>query len=218
MSRLPEFVRHHLDRGTPVREYAGELRAGRRGSLSVRLDDGRWYDFETGFSGGPFALVGHLAGTRSFEDTLRTVAAFVGGGVGPAPSRVRPVRAVVLYVGDHDPAGVLIDQALESELRRHLHVALDFRRLAINPDQIAAYDLPTKPRKAGARRRLDVEVTVEAEAMPAATMRALVWDAVEGYLPGGALEVARMSEEAAQHRLRRLGESVGAHGLDAFLI
>ena len=89
MSRLPEFVRHHLDRGTPVREYAGELRAGRRGSLSVRLDDGRWYDFETGFSGGPFALVGHLAGTRSFEDTLRTVAAFVGGGVGPAPSRVR---------------------------------------------------------------------------------------------------------------------------------
>ena len=133
-------------------------------------------------------------------------------------NRLRPVRAVVLYVGDHDPAGVLIDQALESELRRHLHVALDFRRLAINPDQIAAYDLPTKPRKAGARRRLDLEVTVEAEAMPAATMRALVWDAVEGYLPGGALEVARMSEEAARHRLRRLGESVGAHGLDAFLI
>ena len=28
--------------------------------------------------------------------------------------------AVVLYVGDYDPAGVLIDQSIEEELREHL--------------------------------------------------------------------------------------------------
>ena len=62
----------------------------------------------------------------------------------------------VLYVGDFDPAGVLIDRALERELRQHLRsdVDLAFRRVAINPDQIELYDLPTKPRKVGDRRRL----------------------------------------------------------------
>ena len=76
-------------------------------------------------------------------------------------------------LGDFDPAGVLIDRHVEAELRR----------LAINPEQIAAFDLPEKPRKAGDRRRLDIEQTVEAEAMPAGEMRRLVREAVESYLP-----------------------------------
>ena len=60
---------------------------------------------------------------------------------------------------------VLIDQLVESELSEHLHVPLEMQRIAINENQIAEYDLPTKPRKAGERRRLDVKETVEAEAM-----------------------------------------------------
>ena len=127
---------------------------------------------------------------------------------------IGPARAVVLYVGDFDPAGVLIDQALESELRRHLDgLALDFRRLAINPDQIEAFDLPTKPRKAGDRRRLDVQDTVEAEALPAATMRRLVREAVEGYLPADALAVAKVAEASEREGLRRLGAYLTERGL-----
>jgi hypothetical protein len=51
-------------------------------------------------------------------------------------------RVSIFYIGDYDPAGVLIDVALERELRQHLgpDVDLDFRRLAINlsrsPDTI----------------------------------------------------------------------------------
>ena len=75
-------------------------------------------------------------------------------------------HAVVLFLGDFDPAGVLIDGHVEAELRRHLETPLELRRLAINPEQIAAFDLPQKPRKAGDRRRLDIEQTVEAEAIP----------------------------------------------------
>ncbi len=48
--------------------------------------------------------------------------------------------------GDYDPAGLLIDRSLESELREHLDTPLVFRRLAINEEQIDLYDLPTKPR------------------------------------------------------------------------
>ena len=113
-------------------------------------------------------------------------------------------RAVVVYVGDFDPAGVLIDRDIEAKLRGHLATPLDFRRLAINPDQIRAYDLPTKPRKAGDRRRLDIAETVEAEAMPALVLRGILREAVEGYLPAGALDAVQAAEESEREGLRSL--------------
>ena len=121
--------------------------------------------------------------------------------------------AAVLYVGDYDPAGLLIDQALERELREHLEVELEFRRLAINQEQIEAFDLPTKPRKASDRRRLDVQETVEAEAMPAADLRRLVREAVESYLPPRALEVAKAAEESEREAIRLLGEELEYGGV-----
>jgi len=62
---------------------------------------------------------------------------------------------VIFYIGDYDPAGVLIDVTIERELRAHLdpEVDLHFERIAITPEQITAYDLPTKPRKEKDHRR-----------------------------------------------------------------
>lgn len=114
-------------------------------------------------------------------------------------------RAVVLYVGDFDPAGVLIDRDIEDKLRGHLTTPLEFRRLAINREQIAAFDLPTKPRKATDRRRPDIAETVEAEAMPAATLRGIVAGAVESYLPTGALAATKAAEESERRYLKTLG-------------
>jgi hypothetical protein len=137
----------------------------------------------------------------------------------------RPVE--IIYIGDYDPAGVLIDKSLEAELRHHLRgddltaedlrlaaeamccpdrvpeIELRFTRLAITPEQILEHDLPTKPRKASDKRALDVEHTVEAEAMPAATLRALLRAEVEALLPAGALEVARVAERSEREHLRR---------------
>ena len=123
-------------------------------------------------------------------------------------------EAVVLYVGDYDPAGVLIDEDIERKLRSHLETPLEFKRLAILPEQIERFDLPTKPRKAGERRRRDVEATVEAEALPAVTMRRLVRDAIESYLPAGALERARVAEQSERAGLRRLGHKIEEWGGD----
>jgi hypothetical protein len=83
---------------------------------------------------------------------------------------------IILFVGDYDPAGVLIDVAIELELRRHLDsaVSMEFVRLGITAGQIAKYDLPAKPRKAGDPRSPHVTETVEAEAMPAGIMRSLL--------------------------------------------
>jgi hypothetical protein len=110
---------------------------------------------------------------------------------------------VILYIGDYDPAGVLIDVAIEDELRRHLDhsVEMDFVRLGITPEQIALYDLPTKPRKTTDRRALHVAETVEAEAMPAATLRLLLRGAIEAMLPTYALTAARAAEDSERRFL-----------------
>jgi hypothetical protein len=108
------------------------------------------------------------------------------------------IPAHVIYIGDYDPAGVLIDRKLEEELRLHLHsgVQLHFDRIAITPEQVNALDLPTKPRKAGERRAPHVLETVEAEAMPAGLMRELLRAEIEKFLPTGALESARAAEQS----------------------
>ena len=108
----------------------------------------------------------------------------------------RPVQ--VFYIGDYDPAGVLIDTSLEKELRTHLdpEIILRFERLGINPDQITEYDLPAKPRKEKDVRSPHIKHTVEAEALPAGILRALLRARIESLLPQGALEVAKIAEQA----------------------
>lgn len=111
--------------------------------------------------------------------------------------------ANVIYIGDYDPAGVLIDRKIEEELRHHLahDVDLSFHRIAITEEQIVEMDLPTKPRKDGDRRSAHVLSTVEAEAMPASVMRSLLRDTIEAYLPTGALAAAKAAEESERSTL-----------------
>ena len=129
-------------------------------------------------------------------------------------ARGRPVR--IVYVGDYDPAGVLIDQSAIAELRGHLpDLQIEEVRVAITAEQAAG--LPSKLRKAGDRRRLDIQETVEAEAMPAAELRALLTATVEGFLPAGVLAAARAAEESERAGLRALADLVAEDGLPAVL-
>lgn len=121
-----------------------------------------------------------------------------------ASADTRPL--VIIYVGDFDPAGVLIDVALQRELREHLRsdIDLDFRRIAINEWQVEVYDLPTKPRKEGDKRSQQVAYSVEAEAMPARDLRALLRDNVEALLPENALDVAKVAEQSERQHLNNM--------------
>lgn len=119
---------------------------------------------------------------------------------------LRPL--VVFYIGDYDPAGVLIDKSLEKELRLHLRddVELDFRRVGINDLQVLQYDLPTKPRKEGDKRSQEVAYTVEAEAMPAKILRALLRAEIEALLPADALRVSQIAEQSEREHLARMAD------------
>jgi hypothetical protein len=119
-------------------------------------------------------------------------------------SHGKPV--VIYYIGDYDPAGVLIDRSIESELRRHLTAGIDltFNRIGITADQIELYDLPKKPRKSSDRRALNIQDTVEAEAMPASILRRTLRSEIEALLPRNALAVALEAEKFERSILKTL--------------
>ena len=121
----------------------------------------------------------------------------------------RPLQ--VLYIGDYDAAGVLIDQSLQRELRLHLRsdIGLTFERIGINADQIAEYDLPMKPRKGSDRRSQHIDCAVEAESMPAKILRAILRDKVEALLPVNALAVAKVAEKSERGHLTRMAAILG---------
>lgn len=112
----------------------------------------------------------------------------------------------ILYVGDYDQSGLSINESLEKELRLHLDdsVKMEFRRIGITPQQVERYDLPKKNPKPSDKRGLELEYTVEAEAMPAATMRELVRSEVEYLLPSRALEVAKVAEQSEREHLDKM--------------
>jgi len=126
----------------------------------------------------------------------------------------REVPAEIIYIGDYDPAGVLIDQDVEAKLRKHIdpHVDLNFHRLAITPEQIIEYDLPTKPRKAGEKRRPDIKETVEGEAMKPSILRGLLRDKIESFLPAGEMIAIKAAEEAEREHLERVAEMMRGEG------
>ena len=121
----------------------------------------------------------------------------------------RPLQ--VLYIGDYDPAGVIIDVSLQRELREHLRDDIDlrFERIGINSDQIETFDLPTKPRKASDKRSLQIDYSVEAESMPAKILRGILRDKVEALLPPHALEVAKVAEQSEREHLAYMSDISG---------
>ena len=101
-------------------------------------------------------------------------------------------------MGDYDQAGVLIDRSIEKDLRGFLEAwpgELSFERLAVNDDQIDSMGLPTRPPKPSDTRSPEVRRAVEAEAIPAPTMRGIVSSALQGLIPEQVLTVERLVEE-----------------------
>lgn len=123
-------------------------------------------------------------------------------------------KVLVLYAGDYDPAGVLIDRDIEKKLREHLNstVELEFRRIGITEEQVAKYDLPTKPRKAGDHRASNITETVEAEAMPAELMRGLFRREFNRLIPPGYLDAVRAAEKSERVFLIKLGTAMNNSG------
>ena len=94
---------------------------------------------------------------------------------------------------DYDPSGVDISRNIERRLREYAPGAeIHFDRLAVTPEQISSWDLPTRPTKTTDTRskRFNGD-SVELDAIPAWRLRELVNDAIERHIDQTALEATK---------------------------
>jgi hypothetical protein len=111
---------------------------------------------------------------------------------------------VVLQVGDYDNSGLDMMRAAEGRLRAMVApLPVRFVRVAIKPDHIAQYDLPTRPQKEDKRGLIAVDRAVEIDAMDPDDVQALLVRAIRQHLPVGRLAAHEAADEAVRERLRR---------------
>ncbi len=119
--------------------------------------------------------------------------------------------AYLYYFGDHDPSGVDIDRWVEHEIRKLAPSAdLTFERVAILPDQIDEYSLPTRPTKKSDSRSKGFEgESVEVDAIHPDTLRQLCRDSITQHIDPWALERTQAVEAAERETLAAMIENMG---------
>jgi hypothetical protein len=114
----------------------------------------------------------------------------------------RDVPTVVLHVGDFDPSGLALFEAVAEDVSAFVDSLADgdvnvvFKRAAVTPEQIARYGLPTAPAKSSDKRSVWQEGmgTVQAEALPPDQLATEIRQAVEAELDMDAFTVAQSIE------------------------
>jgi hypothetical protein len=94
--------------------------------------------------------------------------------------RTLDVPAFIYHLGDYDPSGVDAGNKIERDLREFApNAEIHFERLAVNPDQIRAWNLPSRPtKKTDSRAKNFGDISVELDAIAPDQLRRLVNDAI----------------------------------------
>jgi hypothetical protein len=116
------------------------------------------------------------------------------------------VPAYIYHLGDFDPSGVNAGEKIEQTLRELAGDAhIYFERIAVTPEQIAAWDLPTRPTKASDTRAKNFgEISVELDAIEPNRLRELVQETIEQHLPADQFEKLKAAEESEREIISRL--------------
>lgn len=110
------------------------------------------------------------------------------------------------YLGDHDPSGVDIPRVVHERLQEMAPEAeINFTRLAVNPDQIKAWDLPTRPtKKSDSRSKSFKGQSVELDAIPSRQLRAIVREAVTGHIDRREYDMLQLIETKERDTLMQI--------------
>lgn len=113
--------------------------------------------------------------------------------------------ATVLHVGDFDPSGEVMFDALAEDtgaFAQGYGNEVKFVRLAVTSEHIAQYGLPTAPPKESTHQmRKQMLETVQAEALDPATLGSIVRQAIAGCMDEQVLEAVMGAEDEEQQRL-----------------
>lgn len=105
---------------------------------------------------------------------------------------------VILYMGDHDPSGVAIDVSLMKHMGDYgIADEVEFHRVAILVDQIAEFNLPTRPpKKNDGRGKGWVGECVEIDTLSTAQIKELLEERIESYVDQDAWNRTKAIEQA----------------------
>ena len=123
--------------------------------------------------------------------------------------RAQGKPAYLYYIGDHDPSGLQIDISIEQRLRQFAPDAqIHFERIAVTPCQIQQWELPTRPTKqTDSRARTFKGESVEADAIPATMLKALLKAHIEQHIDSEQYEKMQVVEPAERKTLSELAAS-----------
>ncbi|WP_083710423.1 hypothetical protein [Williamsia sterculiae] len=113
---------------------------------------------------------------------------------------------VILNLGDHDPSGVGAWDQVRRKLQEFApQVAFRFERLAVTEAQILGLGLPTRPTKqSDSRAKGFTGESVEVDAIPSATLRSLLDDAISSNVDQRSWSLLQEVETSERAVLRRM--------------
>lgn len=112
--------------------------------------------------------------------------------------------AFIYYLGDFDPSGVAFGHRIERDLKRYAPTAdITFTRLAVTEDQIAQYNLPTRPTKKDDpnAKKFGDRQSVDVDAMAPTVLREMIERVIESHIDPWALRQLRLAEKAERESL-----------------
>ena len=121
----------------------------------------------------------------------------------------REKTAYIYHFGDHDPTGVVAATHIERKLREFApDTEIHFQRAAVTPEQISAWNLPTRPTKReGNRHAKGFEGdSCELDAIPPLKLRELVRGCIEQHVDMHRLDVLKEAEKSERDALRMFAQ------------
>src|SRR5262245_43062024 len=116
------------------------------------------------------------------------------------------VPTFIYHLGDFDPSGVNAGEKIEETLREMAPEAeIGFERIAVTPEQIRQWRLPTRPTKTSDTRSHSFgSISVELDAIEPNQLRELVQEAIEQHLPPEQFAVLKAAEKSERELISRL--------------
>ena len=128
-------------------------------------------------------------------------------------------ECVLLYLGDLDPSGEDMVRDIRDRLNDVFGAAVEVRKIAITPDQVAQYNPPPNPAKMSDSRAAGFvaehgDESYEVDALPPAVLNQVVTDAIEEYVDLEARQRRIDQEDKIRRQMRRLAESLDGIEID----
>ncbi len=110
----------------------------------------------------------------------------------------------IYHFGDYDPSGQDAADKIEQDLRNFADgVDIHFYRVAVRPEQIEEWSLPSRPtKKTDTRAKGFGDISVELDAIEPDRLRELVRESIERHLPQDKFRILKVAEESERDLLQ----------------